>query len=174
MKRLTRGVLAATVALGATVAGALPAAAGDKPVVTIEKNATLDLDVKAGEGCSFATQFHGEAGLIKTITYKHKTVTIYSHAFGQVTNPANHKSVKFNTNVKFVDKELSNGNLASSSKGNAIIWGTNVGFSADAGPAFLYVQGKATWTTVDPANDGGAVVFRKIKGQVTNICTLID
>jgi len=173
MKRLTRGVLAATVALGVTVAGALPATANDKPVVTIDKNTSVDLDVKAGEGCSFAVQFHGEAD-IKTIAYKHKTVTIYSHAFGRATNPANHKSVKFNANVKFVDKELSNGNLASSSKGNAFLFGTQVGFGDDAGQAFLHVRGKATWTTVDPSNNGGAFVFRKIKGEVTNICTLID
>jgi hypothetical protein len=171
MRRSTRGALAAVVVLGTTVAGALPATAQDKPVVTVEKNTRLDLVIDKGQACSFTTKIHGE-GDIKTLKYKHKTVTIFTHSFARITNPANKKSVRFTTNVTFVDKELSNGGLASSSRGKAVIWGPHVGFSPDAGPAFLYVQGKATWTTVSAA-DGGPIVFHTIKGQVTNICTLI-
>lgn len=173
MKRLTRAALAAAVVMGATVAGALPATAHDKGVVTVEKNSTIDQDIAAGDACSFPTNIQGRYDL-KTITYKSRTVTIYSHASARVTNLDNHKSATFNVNVRFVDKTLSNGDLASTSRGNALFFGTHIGFSKDAGPAFLYVRGKSSWTTIDPSDDGGAYVFHKIKGQVTNVCDLID
>jgi len=173
MKRSSRGVLVAAAVLGTAVAGALPATASDKPVVTIEKDTTFDAVVDAGAGCSFTTNIHGEAD-IKTITAKRRTTAIYTHATARVTNPANKKSVTLNANATFVDKELANGDLASTLKGNAVLWGAHVGFSADAGPAFLYIRGKASWTTVNDGSDDTPAVFHRIKGQVTNVCDLID
>lgn len=172
MKRSTRAALVAVVAIGTTAAGALPATADGKPDVTVEKDATIDLDIKAGEACSFPTTIHGEAD-IRTITSKRKTVTAYSHAFARITNATTGRSVRLNANVTFVDKTLSNGDVASTSRGNAVIWGTHVGFSTEAGPAFLYVRGRSSWTTVDPGGDE-SLVFHRIKGSVTNICDLID
>lgn len=173
MKRSTRGALVAAVALGTAVAGTLPATAHDKPVVTIEKDTSFDAVVSPGEGCSFTTTIHGEAD-IKTVTTRRTTTATYTHATARITNPANKKSVTLNANVTFVDKELANGDLASSLKGNAILWGRHVGFSAGSGPAFIYIRGKASWTTVSDGSDDAPAVFHKIKGQVTNVCDLVD
>jgi hypothetical protein len=173
MKRSTRAALAAAVVIGTTAAGALPATADSGRTVTVQKNQMIDVATKAGEACAFATTIHGEAD-IRTITYKDKTVTIYTHAFAVITNPANHKSVRLNTNVRFVDTVLANGDTATTSKGSAVVWGSHVGFSEDAGPGFLYLRGRSSWTSSDPTDPDAAAVFHEIKGQVTNVCDLID
>ena len=173
MKGSTRGVLVAATVLGTVIAGALPATADSKPVVTVERGTTFDAVVGAGDACAFVTNIHGEAD-IRTVTTARKTTTTYTHASAVVTNPANHRSVRLNANVTFVDRPLAGGDTASSLKGNAILWGAHVGFSPDAGPAFLYIRGKASWTGIDDGSDDGPAVFHTIKGQVTNVCDLID
>jgi hypothetical protein len=89
-------------------------------VVTIEKNTSLELVLKKGEACSFTTRLHGE-GDMKTIEYKRKTITIFTHSFRSGHQPEEPQVSELNANVMFVDKKLAGGDLASASLGSAII-----------------------------------------------------
>ena len=172
MKRVTRGLVALSVVLGATAAGTLPATADDKPVVTVDKGTVTDLVLAKGEACAFAVNFHGEAD-ITTIVRKKVTTTIYSHARARVTNPANHRSETFNASSTFVDREKKDGTLASTSKGKTLFF-RKVGFSSDPEPAFLYVRGTTKGITYNPDSDDPPLVFSRIKGTVVNVCDLLD
>jgi len=134
----------------------------------------LVLDVAAGEACAFPVSVLGQGTVTVTSQrQKVKEVVDATLTITNVSNVTNPKSVTLNADVVFVHRLRKDGSSRSTSKGNAFFWG-DVSVKGKAVNGLLLVQGKSKFVIADYSDEDSAIDFTKIKGKVTDVCTLID
>ena len=131
----------------------------------------LVLDVAAGEACAFPVKFLGQGTV--TLTTQRQKVKEVVDATVTITNVTSQKSVTLNADAVFVDRLRRDGSSKSTSKGNAFFWG-DVTVKGKAVEGLLLIKGKTKFTIADYSNEDSELNFTKIKGTVTDVCTLID
>ena len=142
----------------------------NRPIVTVSTDDFV-MSLPAGVGCTFPVQLLGQ-GTLTTTTQRQKVKRVFDSTL-TITNPTNQQSVTLNADSTVVDRLRRDGTSKSTSKGNVFFWG-DLSVKGKTVDGLLLIKGRTRFTLADYSNPDSATNFTKIKGTVTDVCTLID